>query len=75
MKKLILELKSRWQTESPLFFKKVMKTSVFISGMALAMHLAMDSSGANEPTWWINIYPYLIAIPAGIAACAKLTKE
>ena len=52
-----------------------MKVSVFISGMALAMHLAMDSSGANEPTWWINIYPYLIAIPAGIAACAKLTKE
>jgi hypothetical protein len=75
MKKLILELKSRWQTESPLFFKKVMKISVFISGMALSMHLAMDSSGAYEPTWWINIYPYLIAIPAGIAACAKLTKE
>jgi hypothetical protein len=75
MKKLILELKSRWQTDSPLFFKKVMQISVFISGMALSMHLAMDSSGANEPTWWINIYPYLIAIPAGIAACAKLTKE
>ena len=75
MKKLIQELKSRWQTESPLFFKKVMKISVFISGMALAMHLAMVSSGANEPTWWINVYPYLIAIPAGIAACAKLTKE
>ena len=75
MKKLILELKNRWQTESPLFFKKVMQISVFISGMALSMHLAMDSSGANEPTWWINVYPYLIAIPAGIAACAKLTKE
>lgn len=75
MKKLILELKSRWQTESPLFFKKVMQISVFISGTALAMHLAMDSSGANEPTWWVNVYPYLIAIPAGIAACAKLTKE
>ena len=75
MKKLIQELKSRWQTESPLFFKKVMQISVFISGMALAMHFAMDSSGANEPTWWVNIYPYLIAIPAGIAACAKLTKE
>ena len=52
-----------------------MQISVFISGMALAMHLAMDSSGANEPTWWVNIYPYLIAIPAGMAACAKLTKE
>ena len=75
MKKLILELKSRWKTESPLFFKKVMKVSVFISGMALAMQLAMDSSGANKPTWWVNVYPYLIAIPAGIAACAKLTKE
>jgi hypothetical protein len=75
MKKLILELKNRWKAESPLFFKKVMQISVFISSMALAMHLAMDSSGANEPTWWINIYPYLIAIPAGIAACAKLTKE
>ena len=75
MKKLILELKSRWQTESPLFFKKVMQISVFISGMALSMHLAMDSYGANEPTWWVNIYPYLIAIPAGMAACAKLTKQ
>ena len=49
LKKLIQELKSRWQTESPLFFKKVIQISVFVSGMALAMHLAMDSSGANEP--------------------------
>ena len=74
MKKLILELKSRWQTESPLFFKKVMQISVFISGTALAMHLAMDSSGATYRDW-VNVYPYLIAIPAGIAACAKLTKK
>ena len=75
MKKLILELRNRWKTESPLFFKKVMQIGVFISGMSLAMHLAMDSSGANEPTWWINIYPYLIAIPSGMAACAKMTKQ
>ena len=75
MKKLILELRNRWKSESPLFFKKVMQIGVFISGMSLSMHIAMSSSGANEPTWWINIYPYLIAIPAGMAACAKMTKQ
>ena len=75
MKKLILELRNRWKSESPLFFKKVMQIGVFISSMSLSMHLAMSSSGENEPTWWINIYPYLIAIPAGMAACAKMTKQ
>lgn len=75
MKKILAEIKNRWKSETPIFFKKIVRVGISISGVALAMHLAMVSSGAIEPQWWMNIYPYVIAIPAGMAATAKLTRS
>lgn len=46
-----------------------------IAAISLAVHLAVMSAGGVEPYWWTNIYPYLIGIPAGMAAVAKLTRE
>ncbi len=69
------EFKDRWNSKTPLFFKNIIRIGLSISGVALAMHEAMTISGAIEPSWWINIYPYLISIPAGMAATAKLTRD
>ena len=75
MKKVIMEIKNRWKSETPKFFKGIVKIGLSISGVALAMHLAVLGAGEEEPQWWVNIYPYIIAIPAGMAATAKLTKD
>jgi hypothetical protein len=75
MKKVIMEIKNRWKSETPKFFKGIVKIGLSISGVALAMHLAVIGAGAGEPQWWIDIYPYIIAIPAGMAATAKLTRD
>jgi hypothetical protein len=75
MKKVIMEIKNRWKSETPKFFKYIIKIGLSVSGVALAMHLAVIGAGAEEPQWWIDIYPYIIAIPAGMAATAKLTRD
>ena len=73
MKKILKEIRNRWKSETPKFFKNIVKIGLSISGIALAMHLAVLGAGAEEPQWWVDIYPYIIAIPAGMAATAKLT--
>ena len=75
MKKVIMEIKNRWKSKTPILFKNIVKIGLSISVVALAMHLAVLGAGAEEPQWWVNIYPYIIAIPAGMAATAKLTKD
>lgn len=75
MKKVIMEIKNRWKSETPKFFKGIVKIGLSVSGVALAMHLAVIGAGAEEPQWWIDIYPYIIAIPADMAATAKLTRD
>lgn len=75
MVKMLMEIKSRWKADTPKFFKYIVNIGTIISGVALAMHVALESSGAIEPQWWVNIYPYIIAIPAGMAATAKLTRD
>ena len=73
MKKILKEIRNRWKSETPKFFKNIVKIGLSISGIALAMHLAVLGAGAEEPQWWVDVYPYIIAIPAGMAATAKLT--
>lgn len=75
MKKIINSIKNRWLAKTPKFFKNIIRIGISISGIAIAMHGAMLAAGAIEPEWWITIYPYLVSIPAGMAACAKLTRD
>ena len=75
MKKFIQNLKNRWKAETPKFFKMIIRIGLSISSVAIAMHVAVDAAGAVEPQWWITIYPYVVAIPAGMAATAKLTRN
>lgn len=65
---------SRWRATTPLFFKWIVRLGLAVSGTAVAIHVALVSGGAVEPAWWTDIYPYLIGVPAGMAAVAKMTR-
>ena len=75
MKKFMQDLRNRWKSETPKFFKKIIRIGLSISGIAIAIHVAVDAAGAIEPQWWITIYPYIVGLPAGMAATAKLTRN
>ena len=75
MKKFMLKLRNRWKSETPKFFKNIIRIGVSISGVAIAIHMAIEAAGAVEPQWWITIYPYIVGLPAGMAATAKLTRD
>ena len=65
---------ARWKATTPLFFKWIVRLGLAVSGTAVAIHVALVSGGAVEPAWWTDIYPYLIGVPAGMAAVAKMTR-
>ena len=65
---------SRWEATTPKFFKWVVRIALSVSAVAIAIHVALVSGGATEPAWWTDIYPYLIGVPAGMAAVAKMTR-
>ena len=69
------ELRDRWKADSPKLFRWITRVGSGIAAISLAVHLAVVGGGGVEPYWWTNIYPYLIGIPAGMAAVAKLTRE
>lgn len=75
MKKIIKTIYDRWRAETPKFFHWVMGIAVSGSGVAIAVHTSLVSSGAEIPNWWSTIYPYLIGFGAGMTAVAKLTQK
>lgn len=68
-------LKDRWLSKSPKIFRKITNIGCSVSAIALSVNLSLVASGAVQPTWWVNLFPYLVGVPAGMAAIAKLTKE
>jgi hypothetical protein len=75
MKKFFILLRQRWKADTPQFFKGVVRVGLSISAVSVAIHAAVVGAGATEPEWWSVAYPYLVGVPAGMAAIAKLTKE
>lgn len=74
MKKIFTIVKNRWNAAMPLFFKWIMGIGAGLASIALAVHTAMLSAGAQIPDWWNAIYPYIIGVGAGMTAAAKLTQ-
>ncbi len=74
LKSLMREISTRWKSDTPKFFKWIMRIGLSISAIAIAMNTSMEVAHANVPSWWDMIYPYLVSIPAGMAATATLTK-
>jgi hypothetical protein len=67
------EAKSRWSRKMPKFFRIIMWVCGFVSGTALAVNTAIMAAGAQPHDWWVNIFPYLIGIPAGAMFACKFT--
>lgn len=74
MTKIFKNLRTRWKAKTPRIFKWIIKIALSISGVSIAIHSALMTAGANEPEWWMGIYPYLVGVPAGMAAVAKITQ-
>ena len=68
-------LKTRWHNHMPVFFRRIFKVCALVSGTAGAAHTAMLSFGIQPHEWWLDIAPYLIAFPAGIAFACKFTQQ
>lgn len=75
MKDFWKEMKTRWQNAMPRFFKRMMWICGLVSGTALAANEAMTVAGIEPHQWWIDIRPYLIAVPAGAMFACKFTQN
>ena len=75
MKDFWKELKTRWQNAMPRFFKRMMWICGLISGTALAAHESMALAGIQPHAWWLDIEPYLVAVPAGAMFACKFTQQ
>lgn len=74
MRKVWDNLKLRWKAKTPRIFKCIIKVALGVSGVSVAIHSALMAAGAAEPMWWQDVYPYLVGVPAGMAAVAKITQ-
>ena len=75
MKDFWKELRQRWRNAMPQFFKRMMWICGLVSGTALAANEAMTVAGIEPHQWWIDIRPYLIAVPAGAMFACKFTQN
>ena len=75
MKRWIRQVISRWKATTPKFFKGIAVFATCVSVTAISINTALLGAGASAPSWWSDIFPYLVGIPAGMAAVAKLTKD
>lgn len=78
MKKEISELKERWKSESPLFWKKIMKISVTLGTSAVSIigvDKLFDLQSYGIPTLLFTICGYIIVACATLGLAAKITKQ
>lgn len=75
MKHIINTIRERWKAQMPVFFRWIMGIGTGIATVSFSIQMALDSSGASAPEWWVTIYPYLIGIGAGMTATAKFTQK
>lgn len=72
------ELKLRWKTESPSFWKKIFNTSVAIGSSAVAVISADQLFGLQAygiPQIIFTIAGYIIVACAAVGLSAKITKQ
>lgn len=73
MKKLWKELKTRWKTESPLFWKRVRQVMVTIGSAALSIIIAERSLALGINPKIISVCGYIVAACYAMGLSAQLT--
>ena len=67
------EAVDRWQQQMPPFFRKIVKACACIIITAFTVNTIMVNGGAEPHQWWCDVYPLLLAVPAGMITICKLT--
>jgi hypothetical protein len=75
IKKTSNEAVRRWKEKMPKFFRWIMYICALIGGTALAVNTAILAAGATPHDWWVDIFPYLIGVPAGAAFVSRFTVD
>ena len=78
VKEITLEVKDRWNSESPIFWKKIMKYSVTLGTSAVAVIGAdklFDLQSYGVPSIIFTICGYIIVACAATGLSAKITKQ
>lgn len=78
VKEITLEIKDRWNSESPIFWKKIMKYSVTLGTSAVAVIGAdklFDLQSYGVPSIIFTICGYIIVACAATGLSAKITKQ
>ena len=65
----------RWNSKSPMFFKKMKSAALSLGGSAAAVLVANGAMTLNLNATLINALGYIVAACVAIAGTAKLTKE
>ena len=63
----------RWNAESPVFFKKVVKMGLYM--MALSSGVTASEMVAKLPLWLTDAMPLLFVAGLAMSLTAQLTKE
>lgn len=74
MKKFFIEIKKRWKSETPKFWKKVRKFAVRLIIAAAGIWTVNSTFGLGLPEIIIEVCKYAIAIGGAMGIQAQLTK-
>lgn len=78
MEKILKEIISRWKTESPIFWKKILKKCIVIGSTAVSILGVEKLFGLIEygvPPIIFTVCGYIIVACAALGLAAKITKE
>lgn len=75
MNNIIIKLIDDFKADTPRIARKVRNFAACISGCAVAVMTTLLTAQSQIPDWFINIYPYLIGIPAAIAFISQFSSK
>jgi len=65
----------RWQSETPVFFKKVKKFAIILGTLATALIAANEPSGLGLPEVVLSLCKYVLTACAAMGVTAQLTQK
>lgn len=72
---VIKDLWGRFQSDTPKIARAIRNIAAFVSGLALAVMTALLAAQSTIPTWFNNVYPYLIGVPAAVAFISQFSSD